>query len=1154
MKHSGRGNRFVGLTGQLLEDRNAPALFGPADNSVPVGVQPQSVAVADFNGDGRQDFAVANVNGNELTILFGDGNGGFTPATGSPITINRPYSVAAGDFNGDGAPDLAVANNFGAAGTITALLGDGNGGFGQTVVATGHSLVSVAVGDFNGDGILDLAGTNNVSNGTVTVLVGNGNGGFNPVAGSPFAVGNGPRSVAVGDFNGDGKQDLAVSNFGSNDVTVLAGNGAGGFSSANGSPIGVGANPEGLAVGDFNGDGIEDLAVPNAGSDNLTVLLGSAAGGFSSAAGSPLAVGSDPVSVAVADFNGDGKQDVAVTCYGSSNLSILLGNGGGGFGAADSPVATGTGPYFVAADDFNADGRSDLAVANYIDNDLSIYLNHGGVRITEPGSAVVSESGQTQTYTVVLNSQPSSDVTVSIDGGSQLSTDVTSVTFTPANWNVPRSVTVSAVDDFVAEGDHSGTITHAVSSTDPNFNGVSVAGVSAAILDNDHAGVVVEEGGGIAVAEGGATDAYTIQLASQPTADVVISISTDSQVTTTPLSLTFTAADWNVPQIVTVAASDDSSPEGQHVGVISHAAGSLDPMYQGLGLPPVVADVTDDDPGVLVTASAGSTDVSEGGETDTYALALSTRPTADVVITASGDGQVDGTPGTVTFTPGNWKVPQTVTMTAVDDLVAEGTHTGTISHLAASADSNYNGVGVPAVLASVTDNDTAGIVVTPTSGLLTREFGTTATFTVVLTSRPTAEVAITVESSDPAEGTVAPTVLVFTPANALTPQTVTITGVDDPRVDGDVPYTVITNPASSADPNYSGRDSADVPVTNLDDDAPAPANTAVVREDDGDKVTWRLRGPGTLVFSQADPDSDGVGPVRSLYVTGTDPKKSNLTLSVARARGTGDGLTTIAEISGSDLRAISAARANLIGRGVNIAGSLRALTIRDIEHGADVLAVGAPTLRTTITARDIGDGTAVAFGSRIGRLTAARFGQGTITAPSIGTLNIRGDSKAGLPADFRGSVSLTGTGISPGRPALAAVNVRGTVTGASFRIGGTVNSFRSGAFLDSQFFVGFDPTDSANPLAGGTFTGGLTLRSFTVTGLKDSTAPAFDNSFVGADTIGWASLKSIDPGNATAYGLVAHHIAHVTVRDSGFRFDPSLPSPQGDGSFQVWVL
>jgi hypothetical protein len=137
----------------------------------------------------------------------------------------------------------------------------------------------VAVGDFNGDGKPDLAIANiHVPNGTVTVLLGDGRGGFTAAPGSPFPAGSWPTSVAVGNFNGDGKPDLAIANYDSNTVTVLLGDGKGGFTEAPGSPFPAGRNPESVAVGDFNGDGKPDLAIANQGSNNVTVLLNSYSG------------------------------------------------------------------------------------------------------------------------------------------------------------------------------------------------------------------------------------------------------------------------------------------------------------------------------------------------------------------------------------------------------------------------------------------------------------------------------------------------------------------------------------------------------------------------------------------------------------------------------------------------------------------------------------------------------------------------------------------------------------------------------------------------------------------------------------------------------------------------------------------------------------
>ncbi len=235
-----------------------------------------------------------------MTVLLGNGSGGFTAAPGSPFTVGaaiagptgEPGVVVVGDFNGDGIQDLATANQ--QSSNLTVLLGNGSGGFapapGSPFAAVGP--VGLAVGDFNGDGILDLATANEFGSNNITVLLGNGAGGFAQASGSPFAAGSGPTSVVVGDFNGDGIPDLAIGDGGDSTVTVLLGNGSGGFTAASGSPFAVqGLYLHSLAVGDFNGDGIPDLATTNGGSDTVTVLLGNGSGGFTAALGSPFATG-----------------------------------------------------------------------------------------------------------------------------------------------------------------------------------------------------------------------------------------------------------------------------------------------------------------------------------------------------------------------------------------------------------------------------------------------------------------------------------------------------------------------------------------------------------------------------------------------------------------------------------------------------------------------------------------------------------------------------------------------------------------------------------------------------------------------------------------------------------------------------------------------
>src|SRR6266852_2860168 len=191
-----------------------------------------------------------------------DGTAAATPMFQAQTTFatgTNPVSVAIGDFNGDGKLDLAVANSSSRSNTVSVLLGNGDGSFQpQTTFATGSTPTSVAIGDFNGDGKLDLA-VANANSANVSVLLGNGDGSFQ--AQTTFATGFIPESVAIGDFNGDGKLDLAVANGGDNNVSVLLGNGDGSFQAQ--TTFATGTNPQSVAIGDFNGDGERDLAVAN---------------------------------------------------------------------------------------------------------------------------------------------------------------------------------------------------------------------------------------------------------------------------------------------------------------------------------------------------------------------------------------------------------------------------------------------------------------------------------------------------------------------------------------------------------------------------------------------------------------------------------------------------------------------------------------------------------------------------------------------------------------------------------------------------------------------------------------------------------------------------------------------------------------------------
>ena len=329
---------------------------------VSVGQIPASVVTGDFNNDGIPDFAAANLQDNTVSVFLGDGTGAFTQASGSPFAVGAgPTSLAVADLNADGHLDILSANSV--AGSISILLGTGSGGFtAAPSVPAGSGPQSIAIGDFNGDGLPDIA-VANVYDSTITVLLNDGTGGFASNPSTTYAVGQNPSWIGTADFNHDGALDLAVVNTTSNDITVLEGDGLGGFTPLSGSPFATLSYPVSAVVGDFNADGKADLAVISATGNTLSILLNTGTG--LAASGSPYSTGDSPSAIAASDFNGDGKQDLIVTNGNANTATILFGDGTGAFSAGtNSVVANLDSPASVATADFDGDGTQDLAITN----------------------------------------------------------------------------------------------------------------------------------------------------------------------------------------------------------------------------------------------------------------------------------------------------------------------------------------------------------------------------------------------------------------------------------------------------------------------------------------------------------------------------------------------------------------------------------------------------------------------------------------------------------------------------------------------------------------------------------------------------------------------------------------------------------------------
>jgi hypothetical protein len=1113
-----------------------------APRSYAVGTDPMDVAVGDFNEDGVPDLVLTNYHSEYVSVLLGRGDGTFDAARNYAIgTDAKP--VAVGDFNGDGHLDLVIPDD-----RLDVLLGNGDGTFGPTTfyLINGLSSDSVAMADFNGDGALDIAASN-VALGSVTVLLGNGDGSFR--APLYYSAGPDPYSLAVGDFNHDNRIDLVATNY------VLLGNGDGSFQD----PVhfGVGIDGHSVAVDDLNGDGNLDLAVAIPSTNTVSVFLGQGNGTFTDGTDYPAGYG--PRAVAIADTNRDGILDlIVVTGAGftstSSTLTVLLGRGDGTFLPAESYTG-GLDPRSVAVGDFNGDGFNDLAFANTNADSTTVVLNAGStttVTINQAAGQPDPTAGSAISFDVVFSGPvtgfDASDVDLS--ASTVLGTLVPEVSGSGSNYTVMVTGmagfgTVVATIPANAAIDGSGVPTLASTSTDNTvtFNDVAPT-------------VTIEQSAGQADPTNSSPIAFAVHFSEAVTgfdaADISLAGSTMGGSLVADVSgvgQDYTVTVTGMTGTGTVVASIPAGAAVNGLGVASAASTSTDNTVTFDNVPPSVTvnqavgqadptnvssiryDVIFSEPVTGFTAAgvnfAGSTvggtlQASVAGSGDTYIVTVTgetTRGSVVVSVPAGSAADAAGNPNTASA--------------SLDNSV-EFLNTGVLTFTQAVFNGKEDG----------TDQDRLVTVTVTrsgqTDGAVSIDYGTSDG-----TARHGGSALRGLDDYVPAIGT-----LSWADGEGGD-KTFTVSILPDDLNEGqELIDLTLTSPVGSPGLGTTTAAVAIAPSDGKVIDATAKTPSAKFIDQDGDLVTVRLGGRvGTATVYLTDPDGDGKGPIELIELAGTLPDplkpKAALVVTVAKAKTSADGGTVgLGAITGTGLRNISARKANLDLNGINLNGYLGSLTIGNITNGAGVTSGTAaiPTQKTRISALAIGNGATIDVGAPVSSLTATAFGAGSVRAPSIGTMLIKGEMAA--------DVMVSGAGVDATKKALGLLRVTGAVTGSDIMVSGNVGAVVVGAFRDSRLFAGYTGPDEPDP-AGFNFP--ATVSTFRVTDRTDG----FENSRVIATAYKSVSIASLDASDpAGHFGFYAHaSLGAITViGPTRWTYNPSRSTPQGLGDFEVDIV
>ena len=442
-----------------------------------------------------------------------------------------------------------------------------------------------------------------------------------------------------------------------------------------------------------------------------------------------------------------------------------------------------------------------------------------------------------------LNAKPNSGVIVTIksDHDDRLSISSSSLTFKPSNWNTDQTVTFTAIDDHIANGDLDFSITINTSSADSRFNDIKNT-VQVKIKDNDEVGIIYDDSS-ITLNEGQSV-VRTFKLKSQPLADVILNISSehDDKLTISSKQLIFNSSNWNINQSVTFTAIDDNTASGDLSFNIKIKPSSTDVLYNNITENVIPITIKDDDLAGIIYDSA-SVNLNEG-QSIIRSFKLKSQPTSNVTlnISSNNSSRLSISKSSLTFTASNWNIDQSVTFTSIDNSIADGDVTFSVTIKSTSADTNYNNLSSGFTI-TVKDNDASGIITDTTSATINE--GQYITRSFKLKSQPTSNVTLNISSNDTnSRLSISKSSLVFTESNWNIEQSVVFTAIDNNIKDADVDV-LVTIKSSSTDLSYNNLTSVFM-ITVKDDDIDNKIGTyafssglfTILLVDNNDKMTW----------------------------------------------------------------------------------------------------------------------------------------------------------------------------------------------------------------------------------------------------------------------------------------------------------------------------